>query len=111
MGTHPIFESDFDCLTDFKKCMLKEIAFNRLCVAAYSKQLPMKRWAIPNNRRSGSQRVSVWMDHDKATYHGDWYTGRYKQTRHRQNIEMRHRQMNSPSVNRGRGAPICPTEF
>lgn len=24
---------------------------------------------------------------------------------------MRHRQMNSPSVNRGVGAPICPTEF
>ena len=39
------------------------------------------------------------------------YTNRYKQTRHRQNIEMRHRQMNSPSVNRGVGAPICPTEF
>ena len=39
------------------------------------------------------------------------YTNRYKQTRFRQNVEMRHRQMNSPSVNRGVGAPICPTEF
>ena len=53
--------------------MLKEIALNRICVAAYSKQLPMKRWAIPDNQRSPAVRVSVWMDHDKKTVHGDWY--------------------------------------
>ena len=53
--------------------MLKEIALNRVCLAAYSKRLPMQRWAIPNNQRSPSVRVSVWMDHDKKTLHGDWY--------------------------------------
>ena len=53
--------------------MLKEIALNRVCLAAYSKRLPMQRWAIPDNQRSPSVRVSVWMDHDKKTFHGDWY--------------------------------------
>ena len=53
--------------------MLKEIALNRVCLAAYSKQLPMKRWAIPDNQRNPTVRVAVWMDHDKKTIHGDWY--------------------------------------
>lgn len=91
--------------------MLKVTALNRVCLAVYSKKLPKQRWAIPNNTRGPQARVEIWMDHDRSTYHGDWYANRYKQTRLRQNIEMRHRQMNSPSVNRGKGAPICPTEF
>ena len=53
--------------------MLREIALNRICSAAYSKRLPAKRWAIPDNHRSPTVRVQIWMDHDKKTIHGDWY--------------------------------------
>ena len=61
------------CNIYYLECMLKEIALNRVCLAAYSKRLPMQRWAIPDNQRSPSVRVSVWMDHDKKTFHGDWW--------------------------------------
>jgi len=30
MGTHPIFESDFDCLTDFEKMALTNVALERV---------------------------------------------------------------------------------
>merc|ERR1712127_214170 len=30
MGTHPIFESDFDCLTDFRKSMSRAVGVSRV---------------------------------------------------------------------------------
>merc|ERR1711990_332387 len=32
MGTHPIFESDFDCLTEYATMERAEVRFNNLCV-------------------------------------------------------------------------------
>merc|ERR1712235_6122 len=32
MGTHPIFESDFDCLTEYATMKRAEVRFNNLCV-------------------------------------------------------------------------------
>merc|ERR1712131_7530 len=32
MGTHPIFESDFDCLTDKKKCRTRRNSMDSFCI-------------------------------------------------------------------------------
>merc|ERR1712037_937676 len=42
MGTHPIFESDFDCLTDSKKSFFMDVRVVGMSASSSERQLPKK---------------------------------------------------------------------
>merc|ERR1711973_228732 len=72
MGTHPIFESDFDCLTDFTR---------RIGVG----QLSLKQWMHRQKVLSLYQRVLRAViripDPKEKKYYFDWAASEFKKTK------------------------------
>jgi|ERR1711937_59492 len=67
MGTHPIFESDFDCLTDMLKRFISRNVTARRSVASFSaKDLTIERTTNPAAKPADAEKVpfgAVFTDH------------------------------------------------
>merc|ERR1739838_158634 len=58
MGTHPIFESDFDCLTDSEKSIITKCLTRwRLKRHPRRSRIKSRRWPLMSNKRAKSPRV------------------------------------------------------
>merc|ERR1712063_107119 len=69
MGTHPIFESDFDCLTEIKKKMSQFEEMGKAFVGFYYP-------AFSANRGPGSQLESIYTDQSCMSFEGAQFQGK-----------------------------------
>merc|ERR1712235_103398 len=69
MGTHPIFESDFDCLTDLRMAEPEFMQMGKSFVGFYYP-------AFAANRGAGSQLANVYTDQSCMTFEGAQFQGK-----------------------------------
>jgi len=67
MGTHPIFESDFDCLTEFKMALTRAIYANYLGRLSYRDGLALQQ-ALVNQHKSGNGKNNLLLLEHNPVY-------------------------------------------